>query len=754
LLKRIRATSIAVRLLLLALAALVLFFAGSVIADRLDRLPSLEEMNIGSPPTASFPIVQDEPWTPKPRSDGWAEAAENDSFILLIDPVTTQVAVQNKQSGYLWRSNPSQERVELETIKGTQLQNLQSPFILEYVTGTEIRRTTSNALDKKLASRLAIIAGGVQVTYTYEQLSLSFVMQYVLTDDGFEVLVPEAGLREDGEKKFYAINPLPFFGAPSGTEEEGYLFVPDGPGGLIHYDYERPSNVKGYEFPIYGDDPAQMKEQVSAPLRETISYPVFGLKRGNEAYAAIVKEGRYNAKVKVVPAGSASSYHSISANFTYREEYGRKFSGLTNETVRTMEAGRVQSDRRVEYRLLSGDEADYVGMAHAYRDYLEESGGMPTALQPVEHVPLKLTIIGGGTKPKFGGYQYETATTFAQAESMVQALLESGADNISVNVAGWQSSGRMYTDDRLPISKGMGGASGARTFAASMHEWGVHVLFDDFIGWKTPEYSAFTMKKDGVRSIDSTVLQGRFRVDENNNLIPGLLGDFIVKPPLAVRSQKEVIDALKKLGIDGIHYVDGPGNLLSSDYDPDAPLSRGDSAFYYGELLDYTRAELGMASVLRGNDYSLGHTDWVQAFPMESSYDLMIDSTVPFYPIAVHGSVEYSGKPGNLRSDYEAEFLKAIEYGAIPNFAVTHAPSRVLKDTDYEYVFSSEFAIWKDRIAEEYARFDQLSGVYHQRIANHEQLAEGIYATTYEDGTKVIVDYNTLEFRVEGGEAG
>jgi hypothetical protein len=66
-------------------------------------------------------------------------------------------------------------------------------------------------------------------------------------------------------------------------------------------------------------------------------------------------------------------------------------------------------------------------------------------------------------------------------------------------------------------------------------------------------------------------------------------------------------------------------------------------------------------------------------------------------------------------------------------------------------VYSSQYEVWKDRIVEEYAKFDRLAAVYHRKIANHEKLADGIYAITYENGAKVTVNYKTKQFSVEGG---
>ena len=739
--------------MLLGLILIVLLGSSALWIARLDRLPPLAELGIGAPPEPNAAVAQGASWEPGAlRADGFAPVAENDAVALYIDPDTGRIAALNKRSGYLWRSNPSAEELGAETAAGLLKENLQSPFVLDYILGTNTRRIQSNALDPKVEATFAGVENGVQVTYDYGELGLSFVIQYKITAEGFEAIVPEAGIREEGEAKLFSLQVLPYFGAVAGTKEGGYLFVPDGPGGLIRYDAARPTSVKGYEFPIYGNDPSLLKDDVRDPRREAIRFPVYGLVRGDQAYAAIVKDGKHHATVRALPAGVSSTFHSVGVGFTYREEYGRKVSGLSGETVKTVEEDRVKTDRRIEFRLLEGEAAGYVGMAHAYQRYLAETGALGSRLEPVEHVPMQLSIIGGGAKPRFGGVKYEAATTFREAENIVERLTDGGVSNLIVTVQGWQRSGRGDTDRRLPIAKELGGAEGAKRFADAMRAKGFPVWFEDYFGWKQPDHSDFSMKSDGVRAIDSTVLQGRFRFDESLAIVPGT-GDFIVQPLKAIRAQKAIVDALKGIGASGIHYVDGPGNLLYSDYTPSSRLSRADTAFYYEELLDYTRESLGGVGVVRGNDYSLGHVDLIESLPFESNYDFVVDETVPFYPIAVHGYVQYSTVPGNLRNDYDADFLKAIEYGAVPYYRITHAPSRTLMDTDYEDVYSSEFAVWEDRILEEYAAFDRLSSIVHQRIADHERVAEGVYATTYEDGTRVVVDYNAGRFHAEEGGA-
>ena len=191
--------------------------------------------------------------------------------------------------------------------------------------------------------------------------------------------------------------------------------------------------------------------------------------------------------------------------------------------------------------------------------------------------------------------------------------------------------------------------------------------------------------------------------------------------------------------------------MLLNDYEPSGIQTREYAKTVYDGLLKYTREALGSASVNQGDAYALGQTDYIDGLPSESSYDFMIDETVPFYPIVLHGFVPYTFGDGNLRDDEDAEFLRAIEYGALPSFFVTHDDSRKLKDTPSNFLYSSRFDKWERRIEEEYVKFDSLSQLYSMKIIGHEKLSGQKYATTYEDGTRVIVDYGVKDFTVEKG---
>jgi len=723
-------------LALLVIAALPWLFGG-------DSMPTLEDMHLaeGEAPKP-LPVYDGEAWRPGGAdADGFVPAADNGRFALRIDPKTTQIIVTDKNSGFEWRSNPPEAELKDETVKGLLLSNLKSPIVLEYFStdgGDKARRELINATSKELQTSLLRYDNGLQVTYTFAKKQIRVVVQYELTNTGLVVRVPDEGIAENGNYALYSLDLLPYFGA-SRAGVDGYLLVPDGPGGLIDFTAARSSLTQGYVYPIYGSEISNVRSDLNRSKRQTkqeaIAYPVFGLKRGDNAYLAIVQDGKEEADIKAMPPGLKSTYYNVGVSFKYREEYLRR-NGKMQSPVKTVESSRMKLDRSVEYRFLSGSDANYVGMAAAYRQELQEEGKLGAKLSPVQHIPLNLGIIGGNSEEAYNRDRYVAATTFAQASDMMAELKDGGVSNIRIIYYGWQDGGDFNAAKRFPIESMLGGQAAAQAFVDKMHELGFQVLFEDNFVYIDSQRSSVSAKSAGMRGIDGTVF-----------FLPG--GEFVLKPALTAGYAYETVAKLKAIGVDGIHF-NWLGEMTFRDYES-PPTERAETERLYNSVLSYTQKEMGQAGVYRGNDFTIGSVRYISEFPLESNYNLIVDETVPFYPIALHGYVAYSGTPGNMRSDYDREFLKAVEYGAIPSFYLTYESSRVLKNTPSEYVFSSRFDLWKDRIRQEYRDFDKLAPLYGKTIVGHGKRSDDVFVTTYEDGTQVIVDYAHKTFSVQEG---
>src|SRR5699024_55972 len=75
---------------------------------------------------------------------------------------------------------------------------------------------------------------------------------------------------------------------------------------------------------------------------------------------------------------------------------------------------------------------------------------------------------------------------------------------------------------------------------------------------------------------------------------------------------------------------------------------------------------------------------------------------------------------------------------------LTYEESHKLLESDSMYRFySTYYKDWESIIAEQYQKFNYaLKDVQDQFIVNHRELANDVFETTYENGTRIIVNYN------------
>src|SRR5690606_29244361 len=115
-----------------------------------------------------------------------------------------------------------------------------------------------------------------------------------------------------------------------------------------------------------------------------------------------------------------------------------------NKSINVYSEGLPAKDIVVRYTFLSGEEADYVGMARYYQRYLVEKYG----LRPVEasgDIPFFLELVGAvWKKPLFMGIPPVRAvplTDFDEARTIVDELLTAGVSRIVLQYSGWQRGG-------------------------------------------------------------------------------------------------------------------------------------------------------------------------------------------------------------------------------------------------------------------------------------------------------------------------
>lgn len=556
------------------------------------------------------------------------------------------------------------------------------------------------------------------------------------------------------------IDLLPYFGAAE-QGSDGYLFVPDGPGSLIYFDNGK-THLNPYTRRIFDQDHA-----VSAPsanvITHTNSLPVFGVKKDSRALFAIIEAGASIARLNADISGRRISYNTIFPSFIIFERTTSSLQGdmpdIHRASAQWVQSGQssvnvyqpkmYDQDIQIRYAFLVDDQADYVGMAHYYQNYLLAKGFL-TRIDPQPQVPLMLELIGAiqNRRPILGVPRdvIVPLTTFAEAQAFVSQLFDKGIKNLSVTYTGWMSNGvshrypskaklesKLGTKAELTELNRMLADSGGRLYPAVNFQ---HIKYDTML-------DGFISMRDGTRALTRTVATGIDRITGMPYYIlsPAKL-DSLVSRYLVSQQQYE---------FSGIHLADLASRLYG-DYRRGHVVIREEAIRIIEQQLAKIKGEYGLEIQSYGiNSYAIPYVSSVINLPLHHTGIDITDETVPFVPIVLHGFVHYAGEPLNRIGDYGDYLLKMVEVGAYPFFQAFNANPSILKGSLYADYYTGEFKTITDYIVDVY---NELNGVFinlqNERIIDHQKLQDRVYATVYENGVRIVVNYDLEPVTIDG----
>jgi hypothetical protein len=571
-----------------------------------------------------------------------------------------------------------------------------------------------------------------------------------------ETTVPYDSIKETGTARLTSLEVLPAFNAGKETDQ-GALFVPDGSGALMVFRKNHPKYFSGYSEPVYGPDLAFKTESFNdidpywrqeKPPKESIALPVFGSYRNGTGFLGIITKGDKDAIINGIPAGIRSiALYRASAELVYRKS-DVIFIGSSGQ-IPLFQGKKIAGDRQIRYVLLEDKEADYVGMAKAYREYLMKEKNLKPVKQ--DAMPLNVRLLGGLLRDEIIGTTFIEMTTFEQARSIIDQYAGMGVKNLELTFTGWSKDG-LYGNqpDHFPVERQLGGAKGLKELASYAKEKGVSVYLQANYVRPFETSDGYSKRNDTIRGIDREVMESfnSFIASRYNNHDETF---YFMKPERMLDKHiKNEVEDFADLGIAGVSlkYM---GDTVYSDLDPASPASREQTADTWVSALDAFKEKVGKTSVDYGFAYTLGHVDRIDNAPMDSSHFVYTDQTVPFYQLVLHGLVTYTSKPTNLRDDSRIEFLRAVEYGALPSYELTYEPPSKLQRTMEDRLYSSSSSYWLKPSTEEYREFAKLyEQVGDQQIINHERISPQVYRTTYASGTQIIVNYGDAAQSVDG----
>ena len=676
-------------------------------------------------------------------------SAENDHLRVTLDKDTAVLTVTDKANGGRFESAVPASKLDREPNE-LWANAVRALVSLTCVDGSKKSNDTltKNNVGEKAALSARPVDSGFEVTLDFSALQIQTTIRFLLKDDRLQVVIPDGGIKEAGKYQVVDVTLLPYLGHAQDTDD-GYFLYPNGSGELFRFKDKslRQNAVKEYTLPLYSPFALDMESRYALSEFDRdemqIMLPAFGVKLGDNGFAAILEKGDADAAVQVTPGGVGVAVSRIAAVFTYRHQYqvegaGLNISGGTSQfpLAQLYDKKLIPGDRVLTYAFLSGPNADYSGMARAVRENLINRGALPAQRKDAA-MPLSLELFMGVTREQLIFDEFIVTTDFSQAGDILRSLKERGVDNLFATLIGWQKDG-YGSGCAQPAAGKLGGASGLEELADYCRESGVRLLADANLTDILKGSTAYSASADTAK-------------DQNGFVYQDAAEEHLLFGPHAVwRRGGELFRYLKDRRLSGACFQD-IGAFLYSDRSKGAVSDRRQTMAVWENLLAVSKEQLGTAAAEGGNAYVLRHADLVKNIRESSDSILFSDETVPFYQMVTHGSVLYTGEAVNLYYDETAQLLRLVEYGYTPRFELTYERAAELRDTAYNMLFSSRFSNWEERLAEIYGKLSRdLDGLWNQPMTAHEAVGDSVFKTTYADGSAVYVNYGAAAFESGG----
>ncbi len=565
---------------------------------------------------------------------------------------------------------------------------------------------------------------------------------YRFEGDDFIVEVPYQEIRYRADYPITYVTLLPMFGA-AGTDQEGYILVPEGGGALIHYNNDKLSQ-NSYYANMYGWDYGSERREVVSETKNT--FPVFGMTGKEGAFLCLIEGAQSYAGVQADIAGRTNSYNSVSAKYNVLHSDRYNVSAKTAKLVYMFEQDMPADTVKQRYRFF--DTQDVSELAVAYGDYLREKNPLLASKTVSEHAPVSVELVGAIDKRvvRLGlpVNAVVSTTNFNQASDILSDLKTSGVTDFSARISGWANGGvSQKVLSRVRPENVLGGEKGFEKLISNAKALDVPVYFDGV--------SAFAYRSGLLQGFFPYSDAARFTTREQIKLYPYSVvyyksDDFydpyyLVKPAYAREKAENLIRALSDKKAYGVAFRD-VGYILSADYNPKDTVTREQVKAMQIELTEKAHQAGEKVMVKEGYDYIVPYADFITDMDLNGISYSILDESIPFFQMAIHGAVDYTGLPINLCEDWETEFLRCVEYGAGLNFTFMAEEGKIVQETNYTSLYGASYASWADKAKTLILDYQKATeGLNRQRITGHETVADDVTVTVYADGTRVYVNY-------------
>lgn len=680
---------------------------------------------------------------PEYNLEGFTLVAENDKLGLYVKEDIASIRVVNKESGYVWGALENEDPDNLNDIWAAFAQSVVS---ISYMDSTGSIKQIG-AGHKNANCEFRYFDGGFTCAVDFgRKVDISLEATVTLEADHITFSLEDSSIQETGENFVSSVYFMPFLGSTQEDRTDGYLFVPDGSGALIRYQ-KAAKYLKSYSGRVYGMDYAvdtlnELNDlESNRPVEflkpeNTVTMPVYGLTLGvnREAVFGRVAQGDAYTFIEASPAGLTVCYNWVSASFLYRQVYSQPIS-KNGAGVPVVQKNPNTVNPSLEVYFLSGENANYSGMARIYRDILTEEGTLQDNLQ-AGAPQVALDFVAADIEEGMLANTTKEISSLAYITDSVKRLESAGMNHIALTVKGWQKGGLSgYSKSALFQDTQLGSFEDLVQLNTLLKNGnGTLLLYSDPM--RGTEVQVSSRHDVGITLSQSPIKKESLTED-------GFLQDvWYLKPELAMTYLKKQADVLQQYGLG--FAIDG-GDLLYGEYLVDQFVSRAAMQDRLAASYQAMAAGNGL-TLFNPNEYLLKYTSVYRNTPVSGSQDLYETDSVPFLQLVLSGNMTMIAPYANHGFYSKIDLLKSIEYNVYPSYLLTEADNLDLAKTTLADESSTKFSNWEATIKASYGFVtDVLKQVEGQRMLNHIRVNDTVFAVTYENGT-VYVNYGAADY--------
>lgn len=678
------------------------------------------------------------------------DSVENSRFRMTLNRTGYGVELTELSTGETWGTSPSDGEPEYDELGMPVTRHPQ----VESAVKVTYRNAESRTEDVLFSYSDAVQDGnvsvkntdnGFKVEYRFENVGIMVPVEYELSDAFVRISVDPTKI-EEKENRVVSISLAPFWTSAENDSAGSYLLVPSGSGTLIDVK-TRSVNGLSWSGQVYGTDGTIEREIISTESKE-IRLPVYGAKNGNSASFAVIESGAESAFIDTVAGSSQIGYSSVCARFQLRgyTNHVAKFFGASQSAEMLYSAPMITKRISVLYYPLSGEDANYSGMARTYRDYLDKQYGKS---ENTAEKSLNVKFLGGKMITKsFLGIPYETLsvlTTLKETEKIAAELSKALKNDFQIQLAGYTDTGTDIgkVGGGFSLNRKLGGNKELKSLADFCGKNGIEAYMD---------YETVKFRKSGGGfsvSRDSAFNVGELRAVLYDYDIAAKSKDkdsayYLLSPAKFTEAGKKLLKRAGDTPLSGISLTT-LSNTTYSDY------KNKESAEYYSKSGMTERAAEVLKAVTESgkkllssdaNLYAAVLSDAVTDVPIYSSRDYSFTSDIPFYAMVMKGRVPLYCESINCLSDAEDTLLHAIEGGMGISYTVIEKWNNALINSQSIPLYNCVYSDIKDNITEDAAKISELmKKVNGAAIKSHKILQSGVRETVFENGTAVYVNY-------------